>query len=148
MNTNLNTDVYNADVYLRLSKEDGDKEESDSILVITVSTLHFGIVKATLILESSNSVQVLIECSEEFPKNELNLRINNEQKFYAMDSVISYSLNKTKSSDSPVQNANINTSQTTQINPYLLLMAHTVIKHIIDIDNNKKLGITSHTDEF
>ena len=31
MNTNLNTDVYNADVYLRLSKEDGDKEESDSI---------------------------------------------------------------------------------------------------------------------
>ena len=31
MNTNLNTDVYDADVYLRLSKEDGDKEESDSI---------------------------------------------------------------------------------------------------------------------
>lgn len=31
MNTNLNTDVYNADVYLRLSREDGDKEESDSI---------------------------------------------------------------------------------------------------------------------
>lgn len=32
MNTNLNTDVYNADIYLRLSKEDGDKEESDSII--------------------------------------------------------------------------------------------------------------------
>ena len=31
MNTNLNTDVYDADVYLRLSKEDGDKKESDSI---------------------------------------------------------------------------------------------------------------------
>ena len=31
MNTNLNTDVYNADIYLRLSREDGDKEESDSI---------------------------------------------------------------------------------------------------------------------
>jgi len=31
MNANLNTDVYDADVYLRLSKEDGDKEESDSI---------------------------------------------------------------------------------------------------------------------
>lgn len=30
-NTNLNTDVYNADIYLRLSREDGDKEESDSI---------------------------------------------------------------------------------------------------------------------
>ncbi|MEY8392378.1 recombinase family protein [Lachnospiraceae bacterium 45-W7] len=31
MNTNLNNDVYNADIYLRLSREDGDKEESDSI---------------------------------------------------------------------------------------------------------------------
>ncbi len=27
----MNIDVYDADVYLRLSKEDGDKEESDSI---------------------------------------------------------------------------------------------------------------------
>ena len=26
MNTNLNTDVYNADIYLSLSREDGDKE--------------------------------------------------------------------------------------------------------------------------
>lgn len=32
MNTNLNIDVYNADIYLRLSREDGDKEESDSII--------------------------------------------------------------------------------------------------------------------
>lgn len=31
MNTNLNMDVYHADIYLRLSREDGDKEESDSI---------------------------------------------------------------------------------------------------------------------
>lgn len=32
MNTNLNTTVYDADLYLRLSREDGDKEESDSIV--------------------------------------------------------------------------------------------------------------------
>ena len=31
METNLNTMVYDADLYLRLSKDDGDKEESDSI---------------------------------------------------------------------------------------------------------------------
>lgn len=31
MNANLNTNVYNADIYLRLSREDGDKAESDSI---------------------------------------------------------------------------------------------------------------------
>lgn len=32
MNTILNPVIYNADLYLRLSKEDGDKDESDSIL--------------------------------------------------------------------------------------------------------------------
>lgn len=31
MKTNQNTEMYNADIYLRLSREDGDKEESDSI---------------------------------------------------------------------------------------------------------------------
>lgn len=133
---------------LEIQQQNEQTNESDSILIITVSTLHFGIIRATLILETSNSVQVMIECNEEFPKNELNLRINKEQKFYSMDSVISYNLNKTKSSDSPSQSANINSAQTTEINPYLLLMAHTVIKHIIDIDNNKKLGMSSHIDEF
>ena len=38
-------------------------------------------------------------------------------------------------------------AQTTEINPYLLLMAHTIIKHVIDIDNNTSAGIISHTDK-
>ena len=42
--------------------------------------------------------------------------------------------------------ANINTSQTNEVNPYLLLMAHSIIKHVIDIDNNTSLGLTSHAD--
>lgn len=28
----MNTNIYNADIYLRLSREDGDKEESNSIV--------------------------------------------------------------------------------------------------------------------
>ena len=133
---------------LEIQQKNESKEESDSILVITISTIHFGIVKATLILETSNSVQTIIECCEEFPQNELNLRINNEQKFYTMNSVISYSLTNTKPSGIQAQSANINSSQTTEINPYLLLMAHTIIKQVIYIDNNKKLGITPSSGEY
>ena len=66
-----------------------------------------------------------------------------------MDSVLSFETNNNiKDITESKQSANINMSQTTEINPYLLLMAHTIIKHIIDIDNNKTLGITSHTDKF
>ena len=52
---------------LEIQQKNESKEESDSILVITISTINFGIVKATLILETSNSVQTIIECCEEFP---------------------------------------------------------------------------------
>jgi hypothetical protein len=132
---------------LEIQQKSEDKEESDSILQITISTINYGIIKATLILESSNSVQVTIACSDKFPKNELKTRISKEQKFYAMDSVVSFNDNKSKEQTDAKQSASVNLSQTTEINPYLLLMAHTLIKHVIEIDNNKTLGVTSHTDE-
>ena len=132
---------------LEIQQKSETREESDSILQITISTINYGVLKATLVLESSNSVQVTIEASEKFPKNELKTRISKEQKFYSMDSVVSFNDNKQKEQTETKQSANVNMSQTTEINPYLLLMAHTLIKHVIEIDNNKTIGITSHTDE-
>lgn len=136
---------------LEVQQQGSEHSESESILVIAVSTINFGVVKATLVLESPNSVQVSIECNKNFPKKELSLRCDNEQKFYSMDSVITFETsnsNDNKTSNQEKQSASVNTSQTTEINPYLLLMAHTLIKHIIEIDNNKSLGINSHIDNF
>ncbi len=64
--------------------------ESDSILIITITTLNYGNVVATLILETSNSVHVNIECVKEFPKDELMLRIEADEKHYSMNSVVSF----------------------------------------------------------
>lgn len=120
-------------------------EESDSILTITISTINYGVVTATLILETSNSVHVSIECSKEFPKDELLMRIQGEEKHYSMNSVITFS-DKEAKSEEQAKKAKINMSQTTEINPFMLLMAHTVIRHTIEIDNNKSIGVTSHID--
>ncbi len=133
---------------LEVEQKSNAHEESDSILNITISTVNFGTVAATLILETSNSVQISIECSENFPKPELQLRIDKEKTHYAVDSVVSYKVNKDSKTVSKNASVNVNMSQTTEINPYLLLMAHSIIKHVIDIDNNKSMGITSHTDKF
>lgn len=122
-----------------------DSEESDSILTITISTVNYGVVTATLVLETSNSVHVSIECSKEFPKDELLMRIQGEEKHYSMNSVITFS-DKEAKSEEQVAKAKINMSQTTEINPFMLLMAHTVIRHTIEIDNNKSIGVTSHID--
>lgn len=133
---------------LEVEQKSNAHEESDSILNITISTVNYGTVAATLILETSNSVQISIECSENFPKPELQLRIDKEKTHYAVDSVVSYEVNKDSKTVSKNASVNVNMSQTTEINPYLLLMAHSIIKHVIDIDNNKSLGIMSHTDKF
>ncbi len=130
-------------------RKDDSGETSDSILVITVTTLNYGVVKATLFLETSNSVHVDISSSDKFPKKELKLRIEKEQGFYSMESVLSFKTDDNiKQNSENKQAASINMSQTTEINPFLLLMAHTLIKHIIEIDNNATLGLTTHEDKF
>ena len=122
-----------------------DREESDSILTITISTVNYGVVVATLVLESSNSVHVSIECSKDFPQEELMLRIEGEEKNYSMNSVVTFA-DKEAKSEEKIAKAKINMSQTTEINPYMLLMAHTIIRHVIEIDSNMSIGITSHVD--
>ena len=111
-------------------------DESDSILIITITTVNYGNVVATLVLESSNSVHVNIECSKEFPKDELLLRIEGDEKHYSMESVVSFDT-VSSASTNPAQEkpqAKINMSNTNEINPYLLLMAHTIIRHVIELD--------------
>ena len=123
-----------------------NSSESDSVLTVTITTINFGTVVATLYLETSNSVQAVIECSEEFPKAELDLRLNKDNSHYSMNALTSYEVKKNLEPKQETKQANINMSQTTEINPYLLLMAHSIIKHVIDIDNNASIGIISHVD--
>lgn len=123
-------------------------ENSDSILIITITTINYGNVIATLVLENSNSVHVSIECSKDFPKDELMLRIEGDEKHYSMESVVSFETNEMTKPQAQQEKpqAKINMSDTNEINPYLLLMAHTIIRHIIEIDKNTSNGIVSHTD--
>ena len=124
-----------------LSIETGaSKEEADSILTVSISTINYGIINATLILESSNSVLVNINCDKRFPKDELMIRIQSEEKHYSMQSSLSFEISENIKPiiepDKP--QAKINMSDTNKINPYLLLMAHTLIRHVLEID---KFGI-------
>ena len=123
-------------------------DDKDSILIITITTLNFGNVIATLVLENSNSVHVNIECTNEFPKDELLMRIENDEKHYSMESVVSFETSSQKNAPQKQEKAQakINMSNTNEINPFLLLMAHTVIKHVMEIDRNTSEGVTTHFD--
>ena len=81
-----------------------------------------------------------------FPKEELLLRIEGEEKHYSVQSKVNFSTVEEKKSTTDKPQAKINMSNTNEINPYLLLMAHTIIRHTIEIDKNTSIGVTSHMD--
>ena len=128
-------------------QKNSEGDEESSILVITITTINFGKVVATLILETSNSVHVNIECSENFPKNELLSRIHSEEKHYSMQSVLTFQKLEAKSEDTSRTKASVTMSSMDEVNPYLLLMSHSIIRNTIIIDDEASNGIVTHVDE-
>lgn len=123
-----------------------DEEEADSILVITITTVNFNKVVATLILETSNSVHVNIECSDKFPKEELLNRIQSEEKHYSMQSVLTFQKLEGISENVERTKAAVTMSSMENVNPYLLLMSHAIIRNTIMIDDEASNGIITHND--
>ena len=119
---------------LEVESKNGGAEDSDCIITITISTKNYGNIKATLILVEGNTVSVIINCSDEFPKDELLKMIKIEEKKHSMKSNIVFELMKMKQDEEVSRQAKINMSNSTQINPFLLLMAHSVIRHTIELD--------------
>lgn len=126
--------------------QEPNNEENDSILVITISTVNFGKISAVLILETSNSVQVNVECSDKFPKDELLLRIRGEEKHYSMQSVVSFQTINTVPFETGQPKAAVTMSSMSEVNPYMLLMAHSFIRNTIMIDNETSSGVFTHAD--
>ena len=85
-----------------------------------------------LVLESANAVSINIQCSDDFPKDELNLRLNAEN--YSAQTSLSYTSKHSANTKAEKTQATINMSNTNEINPYLLLMAHLIIRHVVEID--------------
>lgn len=127
-------------------KSNPDNPEEESILVITITTVNFGRIVATLILETSNSVHVNIECSDSFPKDELMNRIKGEEQHYSVQSVLTFQKLEVKSEDTSRTKASVTMSSMDEVNPYLLLMSHAIIRNTIIIDNEASNGVVTHSD--
>ena len=108
-----------------------------SVLKVWIQTRNYGNVNAILTLMTSNSVDMSIQCSEKFPKDDLLKRLNEETKNRTMQSNINVEeFEQTEGYIEPQQQAKISLSSTYEMNPYLLLMAHSFIKNTIVIDSN------------
>ena len=121
------------DFDLEISSQDEEKSDN-SVLVIRIQTVNYGEIVAVLTLINPNSVDINIQCSDEFPKDELTLRLNTENKNYSVQNSLSYTPKIVDKTASDKPKATINMSATNEISPYLLLTAQQIIRFVVEID--------------
>ncbi len=122
---------------LEVTPPDGENESNDSKLTVLIQTKNFGNVKGEFTLTTSNSVDVFITCSENFPKKTLQKSLMDESSSLAMTTNIDIeAITPKKQEVLEKQETKVNLSATNEMNPYLLLMAHAFIRNTIFIDSN------------
>lgn len=121
------------DFDLEISSQ-SEENPDNSILVIRIQTVNYGEITAVLTLVNPNSVDINIQCADGFPKDELTLRLNTENKNYSVQNTLSYTTKTVDKTASDMAKASINMSGTNEISPYLLLTAHLIIRYVVEID--------------
>ncbi len=122
---------------LEVNPPDGENDSNDSKLTVLIQTKNYGNVKGVFTLTTSNSVDIYILCSDEFPKKTLQKSLMEESSAHAMNTTIDIEAVEPKKKEVlEKQEAKVNLSATNEMNPYLLLMAHAFIRNTIFIDSN------------
>ena len=128
---------------LEITPEGSDDDLNDSKLTVLIQTKNFGNIKGVFTLTTSNSVDVYIICTESFPKKLLQKNLMDESASHAMNTNIDIEeVTPKKDELNDVNETKVNLSATNEMNPYLLLMAHSFIRHTILIDNQQSLELT------
>lgn len=120
---------------LEITSDDGETDSNDSKLTVLIQTKNFGNLKGVFTLTTSNSIDIYIICSESFPKKTLLLTMQEESNSHSMNTNIDIEEVKPQKEENEVQETKVNLSATNEMNPYLLLMAHSFIRNTILIDN-------------
>ncbi len=131
---------------LEVETDNGENDSNDSRLTVLIQTKNFGNVKGIFTLTTSNSVDIFITCSEEFPKTLLQKKLMEEGNSHAMTMTIDVEAVQPKETKTVEKTeAKVNLSATNEMNPYLLLMAHAFIRDTIYIDSNAIIEIDNET---
>ena len=122
---------------LEITAQPDEENANLSKLVVLIQTKNFGNVRGELTLTTSNSLNIFITCSEEFPKKTLLENLNKETSTFSMTTNIDIEAVQNKNKDSEKnRETKVNLSSTNEINPYLLLMAHAFIRETIALDSS------------
>ena len=115
--------------------------EEDSITIL-ISTVNFGNVQAVIIKEDKSSINIFLTCSEEFPSKKIEELIKEESKNYNVQSNISIDTKESLTTNPENAQTQVCMNVSPGVNPFLILMAGSVIKAVISLDNSDSLRQT------
>lgn len=119
---------------LSIDTMDGSSEFS-SLLKVFIQTRNYGNVNGSLVLLTGNAVDMNIQCNDSFPQDDLLERMKDVTDNHSIRSNITVEERAQFANEMANQQAKVNLSSTYELNPFLLLMAHSFIKNTIIIDS-------------
>lgn len=122
-------------------EQDKEEKQFDTFIKIMITTVNYGNVNAVVSLVTGNSVDISITCSEKFPKEKLLKKLQKESNQYSMQSVIDFKKQFPQEQiDTNIPKAKVNLSNVSEVNPYLLLISHAIIRFTIELDATLTIG--------
>lgn len=129
----------NFDIEFSSSEESGCEESSDDTITILIQTENYGNVKVLLILEATNKINMVINCAKIFPKELLQSKVKESSSEYKLETTVAVNEHETVENSPIDKSQKIHMSGASVLNPYVLLMAHSVIRAVIEIDKSQSL---------
>jgi hypothetical protein len=114
--------------------KDGKSAASEDVITIIITTKNYGIVKI-LLYKEQEGFNLDISCSSEFPKEMFNESLKGES--FSANTVFT-----TRKSADKSEEAKVEFSKSEKISPQLLIVVHSVIKLIMEIDQKGSLNET------
>lgn len=132
----------NAATEFNVSDTGSQKEQSSSdedSMVISITTKNYGFVRI-LLYKNEGSFNIDVNCSQDFPKEKFNdaVKLKSSDASLNIKPEIVYSTRK-PSSDEKNNEINVEFSKSSKISPQLLIIVHTLIKIVMEIDSQGSL---------
>lgn len=123
------------------TQEGEDGEVSEDSISILISTINFGNIKVLIFKADKSTINFNISAGDNFPKEKILSELKAEAKEYNVQTSMNFEKKEVLGKPANVKNTQTQVSVNTgrHINPFLILMAQSTVRIIIDADKKVSL---------
>ena len=120
-----------------IAEETGEKSAAEDTITIYITTKNYGIVKIFLYKEN-DGYDMDVNCREDFPKEKFHEAIKSDSKF-VLKNTPTYTTRTKSDEETDKSDTNVTFSKSLKVTPQLLIIIHSIIKIVMEIDSQGTL---------